>query len=155
MHQGAYRKICMSLLPIPLQPVMIKHLGPNKNPVSCCKFSVSVIRLEEPFRGEFKPQKGAIKKRYLRKFPLIRTAEDGTTTVEGVSNKQIPCPVPWKEPNKIDRFRPGENASGDLGDVRSLVNEKILNLTEPKVEYELSEDLLESSPEVKRVRNII
>jgi hypothetical protein len=149
LPQVAYRTIGMTLLPIPLQPVMFKHLK-QINRLSCYKFSVSVIN-----NFEFMPAKGSIKKRYLKKFPLIRTAEDGTTTVEGVSNKQIPCPVPWKEPKSIERFRPGEHASGDLGDVRSLINEKSLELSEPKVEYELSEDLLESPPEVKRVRDMI
>ena len=114
-----------------------------------CKFSVSSLKHMHP--DDYQPPKGNIKKRYLKKYPLIRTAEDGTVTVEGVSNKAIPCPVPWFDPGKVDRFKPGEHASGDLGDVRSLVDEKHLDPTQPKVEYEISGELVDSSPEVKRV----
>ena len=118
-----------------------------------CKLSVSSLKYMHP--DDFRPPKGSIKKRYLKKYPLIRTAEDGTVTVEGVSNKAIPCPVPWFDPGKVDRFKPGEHASGDLGDVRSLVDEKHLDPSQPKVDYEISEKLLESSPEVKRVCMLI
>ena len=153
--QVAYRTIGKSISPLLQQPAILSHFE-QLNVLHCCEFSgTSVNKLKKKFHGEFEPQKGAIKKRYLRKFPLIRTAEDGTVTVEGVSNKQIPCPVPWREPKQVERFRPGEDASGDLADVRSLVDEKYLAPSEPKVEYEPSIELLESPPEVKRVSQII
>ena len=101
---------------------------------------------------DFQLPKGSIKKGYLKKFPLIRTAEDGTVTVVGVSNKQIPCPVPWREPAKIERWMPGEHGSGDMDDLASLVTNKNVDISQPRLEYEASKELLECSPELKRVR---
>ena len=112
-------------------------------------FSVSLLKYNHP--DEFRPQRGAIKKKYLRRYPLIRTQEDGTVTVEGVSNKALPCPVTWLHPGEAERFRPGENASGDLGNVRSLVDEKYISPSQPKVEYQISKYLMDATPEVKRV----
>ena len=112
-------------------------------------FSVSLMKYNHP--DEFRVQRGAIKKKYLRRYPLIRTQEDGTVTVEGVSNKALPCPVTWLHPGEAERFRPGENASGDLGNVRSLVDEKYISPSQPKVEYQISKYLMDATPEVKRV----
>ena len=112
-------------------------------------FSVSSLNNNHP--NTFRPERGAIKKKYLRKYPLIRTQADGTVTVEGVSNKALPCPVTWIGPDKLERFRPGEYTSGDLGDVKSLVDEKHIHPSQPKVEFQISEQILNAPPEVKRV----
>jgi len=129
----------------------------NRNEPQNCQFSISSQKYRHP--DDWQPQKGHIKKSYLRKYPLVRTQKDGTVTVEGVSNKAIPCPVPWYDPRpavKIgsERFRPGEHNSGDLSDVVSMVDADKIDPSQPKVDYEISEELLKASPEVKRVLSL-
>jgi len=133
------------------QPFILKQLE-QVNKVVSCELSISSVNYMDP--QDFQLPKGSIKKRYMKKFPLIRTAEDGTTTVEGVSNKQIPCPVPWREPQQVERFMPGEHGSGDLGNVQSLVDESHLEKSQPRLDYESSKELLKSPVEVKRVLSL-
>ena len=47
---------------------------------------------------------GSLRTKYLRKAPIIRVDTDGTYHVEGVSNKQTPIPVLWREPTKSKWF---------------------------------------------------
>ena len=118
-------------------------------------FSTSQADHVDPagFDGYFRRvvPKSSIKKRYLRKFPLVRTAEDGTITVEGVSNKQMPCPVPWRQPPQVERWTPGEHSSGDMGDLMSLSQNGPLDISQPRLEYEKSKEYIEAPAEVKRV----
>ena len=120
-------------------------------------FSTSQADHVDPagFDGYFRRvvPKSSIKKRYLRKFPLVRTAEDGTITVEGVSNKQMPCPVPWRQPPQVERWTPGEHSSGDMGDLMSLSQNGPLDISQPRLEYEKSKEYIEAPAEVKRVRS--
>ncbi len=43
---------------------------------------------------------GRLRTKYLNKSPIIRVDPDGSYHVEGVSNKQTPIPVLWREPTK-------------------------------------------------------
>ena len=124
----------------------------NTNKLASCSFSTSDVIYYNP--ETFKLPKGSLKKKYLKKFPLIKKDSDGNYSVEGVSNKQIACPVNWHEPTKIERFRPGEGSSGDLGNLNSLVNESTLKKTNPRLEYQYNNELIENPPEVKKVGKI-
>ena len=95
--------------------------------------------------------KGSVKKRYLRKYPLIKTLKDGTVEVEGVSNKYHPCPVNWVEPTKVQRWMPGEYSSGDMGDLVSLTKEGSVDYSQPRIEYRKNAALQDAPPELKRV----
>jgi hypothetical protein len=46
----------------------------------------------------------SLRYQYLKKSPIIRVDPDGTYHVEGVSNKQTPIPVLWREPVKSNLF---------------------------------------------------
>ena len=46
----------------------------------------------------------SLRYQYLKKSPIIRVDPDGTFHVEGVSNKQTPIPVLWREPVKSNFF---------------------------------------------------
>ena len=124
----------------------------NTNKLVSCSFSTSDVIYYNP--ETFKLPKGSLKKKYLRKFPLIKKDQDGNYSVEGVSNKQIPCPVNWHEPKKIERFRPGEDSSGDLGNLNSLVDESTLIKSNPRLEFQYNMELIENPPEVKKVGKI-
>ena len=124
----------------------------NTNKLVSCSFSTSDVIYYNP--ETFKLPKGSLKKKYLRKFPLIKKDHDGNYSVEGVSNKQIACPVNWHEPTKIERFRPGEDSSGDLGNLNSLVHESTLIKSNPRLEYQYSNELMELPSDVKQVGKI-
>ena len=44
----------------------------------------------------------SLRHKYLKKSPIIRVDPDGSYHVEGVSNKQTPIPVLWREPVKSE-----------------------------------------------------
>ena len=44
---------------------------------------------------------GHLKKRYLKRNPIIVAQKDGTVKIEGVSDKQFPLPAVWKAPEHI------------------------------------------------------
>ena len=132
-----------------LPPFLLKQCE-KVNIVVSHELSTSSILHNHP--SYWKVPKGNIKKRYLRKYPLVHTSKDGAVTVEGVSDKQNPLPIAvWKDPGKVERFRPGEHGSGDLGNVESLVPESLLHKSRPRLEFESSKELLESPEDVKRV----
>ena len=67
-------------------------------------FGVNIVDLDVRPDKKVKKGKGKIKRKYLRKFPAIRKDAEGNVIVDGISNKQHPCPIDWKEPTKIERI---------------------------------------------------
>ena len=67
-------------------------------------FGVNIVDLDVRPDKKAKKGKGKIKRKYLRKFPAIRKDAEGNVIVDGISNKQHPCPIDWKEPTKIERI---------------------------------------------------
>ena len=106
-----------------------------------------------PAKKTKKKKKGALRKRYLRKFPPIRKDQDGNVVVDGVSNKAFPCPIAWNEPEVIARDARHEDGSGDLGDMKELVGGSV-DLSRPRIELEDSTILAEAPPEVKQILSL-
>jgi hypothetical protein len=62
---------------------------------SCILLKPSIVQ-QMPSRQRW----NSLRYQYLKKAPIIRVDPDGTYHVEGVSNKQTPIPVLWREPVK-------------------------------------------------------
>lgn len=126
----------------------ILTVGPAVPTPVATYFGVNIVDLNVRPDQRRKKGKGRIKHKYLRKFPAIRKGPDGNIIVDGISNKQHPCPIAWKEPEKIERIARHEDGSGDMGSMLELVGGSVdLNL--PKIDLEGC-DLLKDAPEEVR-----
>lgn len=108
-------------------------------------FGVNIVDLNVRPDKKVKKGKAKIKQRYLRKFPAVRKDQEGNVIVDGISNKQHPCPIAWKEPEKIERIARHEDASGDMGSMLELVGGQV-DLKLPKIDLDGC-DLLKDAPE--------
>merc|ERR1719369_263054 len=91
---------------------------------------------------------GTLKRKYLKRAPIVTTKESGEVIVEGVSNKQYPQVAPWKTPEYMFRGNPGEDGSGDL----EIYPEP--DLKRPMLEFVGHKAYENASPEVKRVLSL-
>ena len=89
---------------------------------------------------------GKLKHKYLQKNPIITNKEDGSVSIEGVSEKQYPLPVPWTNPEYIFVGNPGENASGDMD-----IHPRDLDLNRPLLQCTGLKAFEEAPAEVKRI----
>lgn len=112
-------------------------------------FGVNIVDLDVRPDKKVKKGKGKIKRKYLRKFPAIRKDAEGNVIVDGISNKQHPCPIDWKEPTKIERIARHEDASGDMGSMLDLVGGSV-DLALPKIDLEGCDLLRDAPEEVKK-----
>ena len=124
---------------------ILKHsrlLLPSLNFLQPCRTKVIVSHSDKFFRM------GRLKRKYLQRAPIIITKEDGSVSIEGVSDKKTPSVVDYKTPEYLFRGNPGPDGSGDLG----IFPEP--DLSRPRKEFAGLKAYEDASPEVKDVLSL-
>lgn len=116
-------------------------------------FGVNIVDLNVQPDKKVKQGKSRLKKKYLNKFPPIRKDKEGNVLVDGISNKQHPCPIEWKEPEEISKLSRHEDGSGDMGSMLDLVGGSV-DMSLPRIELEGCDLLKDAPDEVKEILSL-
>jgi len=116
-------------------------------------FGVNIVDLTVRPDQKVKKGKSRLKQKYLRKFPPIRKDKEGNVQVDGISNKQHPVPIEWKEPEEISKLSRHEDGSGDMGSLLDLVGGSV-DMSLPRIELEGCELLKHAPDEVKTILSL-
>ena len=77
-------------------------VSPGLHSPAATYFGVNIVDLNVRPDKKVKKGKSRIKHKYLKKFPAVRKDQEGNIIVDGISNKQYPCPIAWKEPEAVE-----------------------------------------------------
>jgi len=116
-------------------------------------FGVNIVDLNVRPDKKVRKGKSRLKQQYLRKFPPIRKDKEGNVFVDGISNKQHPCPIDWKEPEEILKHVRHEDGSGDMGSMLDLVGGSV-DMSLPRIELEGCDVLKDAPEEVKKILSL-
>jgi len=133
--------------------LVVSSVVQQQHQPAACYNGVTVVDLNVRPDKKVKKGKSRLKKKYLQKFPPVRTDKEGRIVVDGVSNKAFPCPIPWKEPEVIERDARHEDGSGDMGSMLELVGGSV-DMSSPRIELEDSSALKDAPEEVKRILSL-